>query len=625
MSFWQENIPFIKGFFDERSQKFFDLMDRAEASIEQVNADKIYTSKEFKRIKDNFQNIVKNLERGEVRDWLSSTRELLNEEKKGSEDENLKKIFARFEGLMPRVNETKQVTDMLWRAYEYTDDLVPLMEFTNEQLGAATKEVQTGSVSQTEEIIEKHGKTMDKLDKKQKEIREILAKGEKLAGEARAPEFLGRKLGDMKNLWKQTNDSAKDRLADLKNNAGAWNSFADKCSLLQNHVQTGHKQIGDVKRLYDMDKAKADYEERMKKAAAINGEIDKTLQAVNDANAVLQVLADDGTKAQLTTEVDDLTKACDVRTELNDKLAWLDNFNKSIIDYDKTATELENLVKKDRADLDGLIKPAEKMKSTDRLVSAMDLADDIRAQKEICSAKQTEWDDNLAPSNSKENTDEAKKFVSRLVAASETLNKLEEEADGEAAKYGNDIVFMAEFSNAKNQFYGWIEGAEEKSVKGYVSPNNLDEAKVLVADCKDWRAMCDKVKTVIDNGHTSAGKMTLHADEDKEYEAMKVRWEAVDKSCTEWTKKLEDLSGMWTQQTDMLNKVTSTMVAGSGAGEQVNLNDLDNQMEAIKEMFVKKQEMMKKMSTGTFNMGDYCKTAETVNDNKAPDPAQLAA
>jgi hypothetical protein len=32
-------------------------------------------------------------------------------------------------------------------------------------------------------------------------------------------------------------------------------------------------------------------------------------------------------------------------------------------------------------------------------------------------------------------------------------------------------------------------------------------------------------------------------------------------------------------------------------GVQVNLNELDQQMEAIKEMFVKKQEMMKKMST----------------------------
>ena len=54
---------------------------------------------------------------------------------------------------------------------------------------------------------------------------------------------------------------------------------------------------------------------------------------------------------------------------------------------------------------------------------------------------------------------------------------------------------------------------------------------------------------------------------------------------------------------EMLNKVTSTMVTGEGqgAGEQVNLNELDSQMEQIKEMFVKKQEMMKKMSTGVVS------------------------
>jgi len=68
MSFWQENLPFIKGFFDERSTKFLELMDSAEKAIEQVNADQIYTSKQFMRIRDNFQNIVKNLERQEVRE-----------------------------------------------------------------------------------------------------------------------------------------------------------------------------------------------------------------------------------------------------------------------------------------------------------------------------------------------------------------------------------------------------------------------------------------------------------------------------------------------------------------------------------------------------------------------------
>jgi len=594
MAFWQENLPFVRGFFDERSQKFFDLMDRAEASIAQVTADKIYTSKEFKRIKDNFTNIVKNLERDEVRDWLSSTRELLVEEKKGAGDDNLAKIFARFESLMPQVNETKLLTDMLWKSYEFTDDLVPLMEFTNEQLSSSTKEVTTGSVSQTEEIIEKHGKTIDKLEKKQKEVRDIIAKGEKLAGETKAPEFLARKLGEMKDLWKKTNDESKKRLADLKNNSGAWNTFADKCGLLTTHVQTAQKQIADVKKLYDMDRAKSDYSERMSNADNIKSQIEKTFQAVMDANDVLQVLADDGVKAQLKQEVDDLKTACEVTKALDEKLAALDSFNKGVVDFDKTTSELESLVKKDRESLDGLIKPAEKMKATDRLVSAMDLADDIRAQKEIHAAKTADWEQNLTP-DGKENTQEAKDFVNRLAEAGNKLNSLEQEADAEAAKYGNDIVFMAEFTNAKNQFQAWIQGAEEKAAKGFVSPNNLEEANVLVADCKEWRESCEAVSAKLAAGKASAGKMTLHDAEDAEHAEMHARWEKVNTSCQDWTKKLNDLSSMWSKQTEMLNQVTDTMVTGGGAGEQVNLNDLDQQMEAIKEMFVKKQEMMKKM------------------------------
>jgi len=621
MAFWQENLPFVKGFFDERSQKFFELMDRAESSIEQVNADKIYTSKEFKRIKDNFMNIVKNLERQEVRDWLSSTKDLLMEEKKmadgtveivqrkgAKEDDNLVKIFARFEALMPRVNETKLVTDMLWKAYEFTDDLVPLMEFTNEQLSAATRDVTTGSVSQTEEIIEKHCKVIDKLDKRQKEVKDIIAKGEKLAGEPKAPEFLAKKLTEMKDLWKKTKEESKQRLDDLKGNSGAWNTFADKCGLLSTHVQTAQKQINEVKKLYDSDRAKSDYQEKMSKAEDIKNDIDKTLKAVQDANNVLQVLADDGVKGQLTQEVTELTTACEVRKELDAKLSWLENFNKSIVEFNKTATELEGLVQKDRSDLDNIIKPKEKMKTTDRLVSAMDLADDIRAQKEIHAAKQTEWDDNLRPEG-KENSAEAKDFETRMSEIISKLTSLEQEADGEAAKYGTDIVLMAEFSNAKNKFSKWIESAESKAKTGYPSPSNLEDANKMVADCKEWRAMTDSVIKALDAGKASAGKMTLHEDEDKEYDAMKSRWSEVDKSCSEWTKKLEELSSMWGKQTEMLNKVTDTMVTGGGgAGEQVNLNDLDQQMEAIKDMFVKKQEMMKKMSSST-----------------APDAAQLAA
>ena len=119
-------------------------------------------------------------------------------------------------------------------------------------------------------------------------------------------------------------------------------------------------------------------------------------------------------------------------------------------------------MKKDRADLDNLIKPPTPLKSTDRwanlvtlltfssarLVQAMDLADDIRAQEEISTAKQDLWNQGLAPEG-KENTDEAKAFVKRMTDVATTLAALIKEADGEAAKYGQDIVLLAAFTNAQ--------------------------------------------------------------------------------------------------------------------------------------------------------------------------------
>ena len=200
--------------------------------------------------------------------------------------------------------------------------------------------------------------------------------------------------------------------------------------------------------LYDMAKAKEDHTERVNKATAIKADIAKTLDAVIDANNVLQVinnnvnnnrsfviltfcsdqvLADDDTKVQLNQEVDDLKTACEVSKAIDEKLVWLDNFNKSIMDYDKICKELEEIVVKDRKDLDALIKPDSAFKATDRLVFAMDLADDIRlarltsppsppshvssfrGQIEIANSKQELWDQGLSPEG-KENTAEVFSF-----------------------------------------------------------------------------------------------------------------------------------------------------------------------------------------------------------------------
>ena len=94
--------------------------------------------------------------------------------------------------------------------------MAPIEEFTNEILGSVTGEAITNSASDTEGLIEKHNKTMDKFEKKKKAIRDLITKGEKLAEDKIAPEFLLEKVNVMKKLFADANNSAKDRLADLK-------------------------------------------------------------------------------------------------------------------------------------------------------------------------------------------------------------------------------------------------------------------------------------------------------------------------------------------------------------------------------------------------------------------------
>ena len=111
-------------------------------------------------------------------------------------------------------------------------------------------------------------------------------------------------------------------------------------------------------------------------------------------------------------------------------------------------------------------------------------------------------------------------------------------------------------------FEGWIEGAEGKCKAGYGSPNSLEEAATMLADCKAWREMTDKVNTTLEAGKASADKMTLHEEQDKLYTEMRARWVEVDKSCKEWSVKLDELAGMWTKQTgeSYLSEVTGWFV-----------------------------------------------------------------
>merc|ERR1712032_779128 len=56
-------------------------------AIARIMADKVYTSAEFKRERDNFQALCKDLERTEVKKWLNQILEILMAERAKSQQE----------------------------------------------------------------------------------------------------------------------------------------------------------------------------------------------------------------------------------------------------------------------------------------------------------------------------------------------------------------------------------------------------------------------------------------------------------------------------------------------------------------------------------------------------------
>ena len=75
----------------------------------------------------------------------------------------------------------------------------------------STKELSSNSVAQTEEILERHEKNLNALDKKKKVYTDNKTKGEKLKTDPKCPPFLPLQLNLLNTTWKEANDLGDNR------------------------------------------------------------------------------------------------------------------------------------------------------------------------------------------------------------------------------------------------------------------------------------------------------------------------------------------------------------------------------------------------------------------------------
>merc|ERR1712226_588670 len=122
-TFWQENYQFIKEIYEMRHTKMAEWMENVEKAISRIMADKVYTSAEFKRERDNFHALCKDLEREEIKKWLKQILEILmaerSKEERGDQNKKLEGLIVKHEELIPTVLATQIKVDLYWKCYAY--------------------------------------------------------------------------------------------------------------------------------------------------------------------------------------------------------------------------------------------------------------------------------------------------------------------------------------------------------------------------------------------------------------------------------------------------------------------------------------------------------------------------
>merc|ERR1712032_784567 len=248
-------------------------------AIARIMADKVYTSAEFKRERDNFQALCKDLERTEVKKWLNQILEILMAERAKSqqetENEKLNVLIKKHEELIPSVQKTSVMVDLYWKCYAYGDEMKPHIEFLDGIMLSSTRDIATSCVENVDELIERQEKSLVQLDSKKNIVVDLIAKGKVILEHPDKPKFLEGNVKRIQEGWDDTKKKAQDRLKLLQDTKEAWVGYADNNETIAQQFEVAEEEIKMVKKRYNLDDALADLKKRQdlynKSKNTING------------------------------------------------------------------------------------------------------------------------------------------------------------------------------------------------------------------------------------------------------------------------------------------------------------------------------------------------------------------
>jgi len=601
MSFWSENYSFIKDVYDTRVTKMTEWMDHIERAIGKVMATKVYTSAEFKRERDNFLSLCKNLERAETKKWLSEVMEVLfrdrNNEEKKDENKRFEALIERHLALVPKVNETQVKSEVFWKCYEYGDDLVQIFEFIDDQRTKSVREIVIQDPEATEEIVDKHASIVRIMENKRRTVEEFIAKGEKLMEDPKSPKFLENHVNKLKEAWDSANKCAMERKNALNENLEAWRVYEEKRVDCGKNLDMADAELKGIKKNYNMERGPLELTDKLKIAATLRFEIEELFNQTEASFKTLCIFAPEEKKKEMEGQVEALRVRLVVLNNIDESLADLYKFNNELIAFDKTITELDTWIAGKAQEKLGIIrKPEDETAPSDpeeRVTRTMELMEDLLKRTTVC-AKAEDKRTELFPSKGEKISKDAREFLDRLKSTRENLTKLDDEVQTECIKFSGDVKFFAEYQTRIRHFYPWLCQAESSLESGIIPPSSLLEACNKLGECKTYLDECDKAHELLEEAGVSAKKMTFHKNADVTLQGYRIRLDIVRRVAQEWVRRMKELVECWDRLEGRVGELSSWVQAADSkepdGKDELSIEKLEGQLDALKQSFREKED-----------------------------------
>jgi len=596
MAFWQENYQFIKEVYEMRHSKMAEWMENVEKAISRIMADKVYTSAEFKRERDTFNSLCKDLERTEVKKWLAQILEILMAERakdqKKAEGDRLEALIKKHEELIPTVQKTSVMVDLYWKCYAYGDELKPHVEFLDGIMLSSTRDIAPSCVENVDELIERQEKSLSQLDSKRNVVIDLIGKGKVILENPDKPKFLEGHVKRIEEGWDDTKRKAQERLKLLNETKDAFIGYAENNDTIATEFDIAEDEIKKIKEHYNLEAAVADLKKRQDLYVKCESTINGLFESINANYNCMAITIPEDKKKLLTKEIKAVESKLEVLSRFKNRVSKIESLVDAMTNFDNSLRAIDAWMQSATAELKDIKDASGGMLPEDRVARTMDLQEDIAAKIEILKSDAvTEAD--LLPQGEKVPAD-AQAFKDELARITKYVTDLAEETKIECDKYSNDVKFWAEYRTGIKEFTPWLVGAEKATGEGLAKPADLAEVKALNEKVLGFDKNCVNYLKVLVAAEAAANKMTTHKEADAEVAALKGRFDKVKTTSDSWVKKVDTLVKEWTLLDNTVVELNSWVAKDKTAeGEnQFSLEKMESTLGELKNIFKEKEKLV---------------------------------